>query len=606
MTATADAVKQSDKSDKVTAKTAGPESSPKKDGAALKPSPSVVTFDIPIEQIKSTELNARKEFSNAELLEMAESLKSRGQLQELIVRPVPGRVPFELIAGERRFRAAQLPQAGPFKTLRAYVREGEDAVAAMIDGLMENLQRVDLKPMEEARGIKALMVEADLDQKAVAGKLKRSEAHVSQRLALLDLPKDVAKAVQAGHITAEHAAIIGRLPKVFQTRALRVCNEEIWMDDEDGEGESVEAVAVVPVADFKAWIQRALFRNLSAAPWDLADKALCPKAGACMECPHNSLNAPLLAEVKGSTCQRGDCYDEKMDAHLKSSIKNRRDTGQEVYTLSSERHSCAGRPGGDGKKEPMTRQLWEESKAKDAAVGILVDGPMKGKQINFKLTEEAPKAARLEVAKTTGDEKEQKKLEAPVKPMKERRALLASRRVAFIYDHLRTKIVPKTEFAQFLKVHGREWNWRLIALAAVMGAEDVFGYVSMERKWVLTHEFFKQDPHKAGERLWARVRKVLENQLSYGNVTGLTADKAKHTAELIGADWPALEAQAEKELPEPKSWTADAKPAVAKPNDKDALASKSKPVAPKKVGKPSNAGKVKSSAKKTKPKAKKK
>ncbi|GAA5265215.1 ParB family transcriptional regulator, chromosome partitioning protein [Acidiphilium sp. MT5] len=149
----------------------------------------------------------RRTMDEAALDELAESLKAQGVLQPLLVRAHPtidGR--YQIIAGERRWRAAQ--RAG-LHEVPVLIRRLSDT-EAMAAGLVENLQRQDLDPIEEAEGFRRLMTEFGLSQEALAQAVGKSRSHVANLLRLLNLPMAVQRQVREGAMSSGHArAIIG-------------------------------------------------------------------------------------------------------------------------------------------------------------------------------------------------------------------------------------------------------------------------------------------------------------------------------------------------------------------------------------------------------------
>lgn len=150
----------------------------------------------------------RKNFDAEALSQLADSIAANGILQPILVRETGER--YEIIAGERRFRAARL--AG-LAEIPALVLEADDEAAAKY-ALIENLQREDLNPYEEAAAIRKLMDEYGLNQEQVAGSIGRSRSAVANALRLLDLPEDAVKLVTDGTLSAGHArTLLGLLDK---------------------------------------------------------------------------------------------------------------------------------------------------------------------------------------------------------------------------------------------------------------------------------------------------------------------------------------------------------------------------------------------------------
>jgi ParB family transcriptional regulator, chromosome partitioning protein len=157
---------------------------------------------LPLAAIHPNPSQPRKDFSNESLQDLSASILSQGVLQPLIVRPRRGTSEevYEIVAGERRWRAAQL--AG-LDSVPAFVRDLSDQESLLI-ALVENMQREDLNPMEEARGMDHLKESFDLTQENLAEKLGKSRPAVANALRLLQLPEHIQADIQTGLISAGH------------------------------------------------------------------------------------------------------------------------------------------------------------------------------------------------------------------------------------------------------------------------------------------------------------------------------------------------------------------------------------------------------------------
>ncbi len=154
---------------------------------------------LPADLISPSPHQPRSQFDEETLVALAESIKVRGVLQPVLVRPVAGGT-YELIAGERRWRAAQL--AG-LETLPAIVRHHDDAASLEV-ALIENMAREDLNPVEEARACAALTEELGLSREEVGRRVGRSRVAVSNLIRLLDLPDEALELIQAGELSEGH------------------------------------------------------------------------------------------------------------------------------------------------------------------------------------------------------------------------------------------------------------------------------------------------------------------------------------------------------------------------------------------------------------------
>ena len=164
---------------------------------------------VPIEFIRANPRNPRRNFSDAELGELADSIRERGIIQPIVVRTVRGATDsYEIIAGERRWRAAQ--RAG-LHDVPIIVHEASDAEALEL-AIIENVQRADLNPLEEAAGYQALADEFKYTQDDIAKTVGKSRSHVANTLRLLKLPDAVKAYINAGKLTAGHARALIGLP----------------------------------------------------------------------------------------------------------------------------------------------------------------------------------------------------------------------------------------------------------------------------------------------------------------------------------------------------------------------------------------------------------
>jgi ParB family chromosome partitioning protein len=161
----------------------------------------VATSDIAIDRIVPNPKQPRRTFIEAELEELADSIRAKGVIMPILVRPDPNQPEmFEIIAGERRWRAAR--RAG-LAVIPAVVREMDDRETLEI-AIIENVQRSDLNAVEEAEAYKALIDRFGRTQDSVAAQVGKSREHVSNTMRLLALPEDVREHVREGRLTAGH------------------------------------------------------------------------------------------------------------------------------------------------------------------------------------------------------------------------------------------------------------------------------------------------------------------------------------------------------------------------------------------------------------------
>lgn len=237
-------------------------------------------------------------------------MKHNGLIQPITVRPVE-KGAFEIIAGARRFRAAQLAE---MFSLPARIVDVDDTQALEWQ-LVENSQRVDVHPYEEAQGFQRLLDLPGYDVAALVEKSGKSASHVYARLSLLQLLPAVAEAFSEERITASHAALIARLPQEKQEAAFEQCWRKDWQDKEPH---------LLPSKHLAAWITATLYLPLAEAPFDREDTTLNSAAGACVTCPRRSgFNTALFADVKDDQCLDASCYHSKVEAHIERELAAR-------------------------------------------------------------------------------------------------------------------------------------------------------------------------------------------------------------------------------------------------------------------------------------------
>ncbi|HPU55384.1 MAG TPA: ParB/RepB/Spo0J family partition protein [Verrucomicrobiota bacterium] len=205
---------------------------------------------VPLDRIRPCPFQPRKDFPHDALAELADSIREKGIVQPLVVRNRDGH--FELIAGERRWRAAQL--AG-LNEVPVIVREADDRAVLEL-ALIENLQRENLNPIEEAQGYAQLIGQFQLTQEQAALKVGKSRAVVANALRLLKLPPVLQNYIRDGRLSVGHAKVILGVPSEKQQQALaeRVIKEELNVRQTEGlvarmqaRGTEAKAPAVTPL-----------------------------------------------------------------------------------------------------------------------------------------------------------------------------------------------------------------------------------------------------------------------------------------------------------------------------------------------------------------------
>lgn len=288
-----------------------------------------VIIDIPLAQLHDSPFNPRTMFNEAKLLEMAETMRPPlGRVQQpIVVRPVQLRPllagadtfdDYQIVFGHRRRRAAEL--AGLDK-IRAIVRSMTDEEVKRAQ-IVENLQREDVHPIEEAEGFDKLMREHGISADQIAEQTGSSRSYVYGRLKLLQACPPVRKACLEGKVDAEVALLIARLrTEKLQAKALARIEGKYW-SLEDGGKKSYRNIRDLLKEEFTLDLKGALF--------DVTAADLLHNAGACVTCPKRSCNAPEFADLLVETetsygrtqraepnlCTDPDCFAAKKAAHL--------------------------------------------------------------------------------------------------------------------------------------------------------------------------------------------------------------------------------------------------------------------------------------------------
>lgn len=281
-------------------------------------------LDVAVDAITASKTNPRKHFDADAMKELAESMRTHGLAQPILLRPLtvsrmdgsgrnkPSTDRFELVAGERRLRAART-LAWP--TIPAIVRPLTDLQALELQ-VIENLQRADLHPLEEAEGYERLMKKHGFTVDDLVARVGKSKSYVYQRLKLTALSLKARKAFYAGTIDATQAVLVARIPHEKL--------QDLAVKEIDGQEMSYRQAA--------EFVQRRFMLRLADAPFKTDDAALYPQAGPCTTCPKRTGNQPeLFGDVKSAdVCTDPNCFDVKRNAAAKLKIEAARAVGAKV------------------------------------------------------------------------------------------------------------------------------------------------------------------------------------------------------------------------------------------------------------------------------------
>lgn len=273
---------------------------------------------IQISKIEVGKTNPRKRFDEQELQELSESVRQYGVLQPILVRPKT-KTKFELVCGERRYRASKI--AG-LESIPCNIRELTDDEAFELQ-IIENLERKDVHPLDEADAFKKMLDSGRYTIEDVAARLAKTETFVVQRLKLVDLIDDIRADFFSGSLGIGHAVLISRLSPEDQVHIYE--NSQNWNGGSD----------YGTIQELKDEIEGSS-RNLAEAAFDIEKADLIPGCVACTLCPKSSAaNPALFPEFDKNTCFDKSCYEAKEKAHIEIEVNRILTQGEDIVL-------CAG------------------------------------------------------------------------------------------------------------------------------------------------------------------------------------------------------------------------------------------------------------------------
>ncbi|WP_278534979.1 ParB/RepB/Spo0J family partition protein [Delftia acidovorans] len=285
---------------------------------------------LPIIQIVPSRTNRRVVEDDA-LHDMAATMKLYGVLQPLLLRRLPAErlqdtfedaatrhATHEIIAGERRYRAAQI--AG----LRAVpiIERDADNMQAQLMQLIENLHRIDLNPLDEALGVQRLVEDHGMNADTASEALRKSRTHVFESLRLLTLCPEAITGLKAGTLTRSVALLVAQRP----TQAIQAeYTQRVLTGGPDSGPMSYRSALDLA--------RRSYMLKLDQAPFALDDATLCPSAGACSVCPkHTGASPELWDKNDADVCTDTACFADKKDAHFERVKAQAQQRGQQIIT----------------------------------------------------------------------------------------------------------------------------------------------------------------------------------------------------------------------------------------------------------------------------------
>lgn len=260
---------------------------------------------LPLTVLRESPTNPRTVFKGIE--ELADTIRSKGVFQALIVRPLPKPekgITHEIVAGARRFRASKLAGTSDIPVdIRTLTDDEVDDIQQI-----ENLQREDLGPLEEAQGFARMIAKPGQSVQTLATRLGKKPEYIAGRLSLLKLSKEPREALTDNRIGLPHALKIAALAEPLQKEALAACFAQSW-----------NQTGLLPVAQLEKWIERNVLLSLKTVPFDIGSSALLSNAGSCEDCyKRTGANTLLFPGVAEDSCMDRKCLQAKIQAHVQA------------------------------------------------------------------------------------------------------------------------------------------------------------------------------------------------------------------------------------------------------------------------------------------------
>ncbi|GGI16390.1 ParB/RepB/Spo0J family partition protein [Oxalicibacterium faecigallinarum] len=323
--------------------------------AIVEPAFGVVDLSL----VRESHTNPRQRFDPIKLQELSDSIKTKGLCQPILVRPHPDPENHpqcvEIISGARRYRASQM--AG-LQSIYVMVKDmGDEDVIEL--QLIENIQREDVHPIEEAEGYDRLMKQFHHTADQIAKSVSKSRTYIYNTIKLLALPQAAREACLDGKLDVSTAQLIARMP----IAALQIQAMEEIMDGDDGKPMSYR--------EAKSWLKNRYTLDLSGVVFPLMDATLVPSAGSCSECVKCTSNQPeLYADMAGADiCTDPDCLDSKTRTYHLRTLEEAEEKGlpvMEPRELDKEQFATRNTPfqnfsRSNGKWGPIGEQIAAEN-----------------------------------------------------------------------------------------------------------------------------------------------------------------------------------------------------------------------------------------------------
>ncbi len=325
--------------------------------------------NLTLEAIEPSPCNPRRHRNKLEDADLMASISTHGILTPLLVRPIQDSGKYQIAAGHRRYEAAKKLS---LVTVPVQIREMDDKEYMEILHV-ENLQREDVHPLDEAAGYKELLEQGGYDIATLSARLGKCETHVYQRLKLNELIKEGQKLFLENRIGFGHAVILARLDKKQQKDI--VANHLFSYRNEP-----------VPVRELSEYVRHYLYLDLGNVPWALDDADLLKEVGACSSCPKRTGSNPsLFTDMQNNICTDRGCFEKKMQTHIDKQIESRPGLLRFSDYAANHRKDASILTGA------ACRRIWDkEDKCNSAQEAICIDGSERGKSIFVCRNKECP------------------------------------------------------------------------------------------------------------------------------------------------------------------------------------------------------------------------
>lgn len=332
---------------------------------------------IPLSEIEPSTNNVRKKSDDKKFAELLKDIKAKGVLQPILVRAieVAGATKYQIIAGERRFRAASMAGLTEIPALIKVMNDA-DALSAQ---LVENLLREDINALDEADGFLRLKDELNLDVRKIAQRVAKDARYVARRLALTNLIEEGREDFRTERLTLAHVLEICRLAPEIQCEAIAACYETKAVQNEKRDGYDYVPDKERParhVRQLQNWLVQNVQLNLQNAPFKLDDARLREDGLTCINCPQRTGHDKLLfADIKSNdTCLNPLCFQDKLQQLVQLTKVSVEAKQGKPAALISDRYGSRTKPDGTLGRDQYQLLQKKADRCEFAEQSVLADG----------------------------------------------------------------------------------------------------------------------------------------------------------------------------------------------------------------------------------------